>query len=453
MAKRKKPNVPTYAPANAWQRYQKKLRRQTARKRAIKRIPVYAAALIVLLALGQGLFWGLSQIPWPSPEASEKASTEAKPGAKPALDAALIPRILAEMSLSEVTRPAFPVTAGNGQLQMHTSIDPELQQYAQTHIDKKYAKYFGLVAMKPESGRIVAMVSLDKTGRETNVCTRPDFPAASLFKIVTAAAAIEEYGFRTNTPMAYNGRKHTLYKSQLKPTDNKYTRHISFADSFAESINPVFGKIGSHRLKKDGLEKYARAFGFTREIPFDLPLPRSPMAIKNEPYHWAEIASGFNQQTLISPLHAALLTSAVVNQGELMRPILIETVRRGHETLYKSQPESLNQAVSPDTAAELQKLMRATVTQGTARRMFRDCQRDPLLSGLTIGGKTGSINNNPEKIKYDWFTGFAKEKKGADQLAVSVFVAHKEYIGRRAGIYAKNLFKQYFTKKQTKPRI
>jgi len=449
MAKRKKSNVQTYAPANAWQRYQKKLRRQTARKRAIKRIPVYAAALIVLLALGQGLFWGLSQIRWPSPEASETVSTEAAPG----LDAALIPQILAEKSLSEVTRPAFHVTAGNGQFEMQTSIDPELQQYAETHVDKKYAKYFGLVAMKPASGRIVAMVSLDKTGRNTNVCTRPDFPAASLFKIVTAAAAIEEYGFRTSTPMAYNGRKHTLYKSQLKPTDNKYTRHISFADSFAESINPVFGKIGINRLKKAGLENYARAFGFNRKIPFDLPLSRSPMAIKNEPYHWAEIASGFNQQTLISPLHAAVLTSAVVNQGELMRPILIETVRRGDETLYKGHPENLNQAVSPDTAEELQKLMQATVTQGTARRMFRDCRRDPVMSGLTIGGKTGSINNNPEKIKYDWFTGFAKEKNGPAKLAVSVFVAHKEYIGRRAGIYAKNLFKQYFTKEQTKPRI
>lgn len=449
MTKRKKPNIQTCAPASAWQRYQAKLRRQTARRQAIKRIPVYAAALIVLLALGQGLFWGLSHIHWPSPEASETASTDSKP----VLEQALLPRILAETPLSDLARPAFHVTAGNGQLQMHTSIDPELQMYAETHVDKKYAKYFGLVAIKPESGRIVAMVSLDKTGRSTNVCTRPDFPAASLFKIVTAAAAIEKYGFRTSTPMAYNGRKHTLYKSQLKPTDNKYTRHISFGDSFAESINPVFGKIGRNRLKKSGLERYARAFGFNRKIPFDLPLSRSPMVIKDEPYHWAEIASGFNHQTLISPLHAAVLTSALVNQGELIRPILIETVRRGDETLYTSHPESLNQVVSPDTAAELQKLMQATVTEGTARRMFHDCKRDPVLSGLTIGGKTGSINNNPEKIKYDWFAGFAKEKNGSDKLAVSVFVAHKEYIGTRSGVYAKNLFKQYFTKKQTKPRI
>lgn len=449
MAKRKKPNIQTCAPASAWQRYQTKLRRQTARRQAIKRIPVYAAALIALLAIAQGVFWGFNQIRWPSPEVSETASTETAPG----LDAALLPQILSETPLPELTRPAFHVTAGNGQLEMQTSIDPELQQYAETHIDKKHAKYFGLVAMKPESGKIVAMVSLDKTGRRTNICTRPDFPAASLFKIVTAAAAIEEYSFRTSTPMAYNGRKHTLYKSQLKPTDNKYTRHICFADSFAESINPVFGKIGTNRLKKAGLKKYARAFGFNRKIPFDLPLSRSPLAIKNEPYHWAEIASGFNQQTLISPLHAAVLASAVVNQGEMMRPILIETVRRRDETLYESQAESLQQAVSPDTAAELQKLMQATVTEGTARRIFHDCRRDAVLSALTIGGKTGSINNNPEKIKYDWFTGFAKEEKGPDKLAVAVFVAHKEYIGRRAGIYAKNIFKQYFSKNKTTPRI
>ncbi len=446
MAKRSKLNIQSCAPTHAWQRYQTKLHRQSARERMIKRIPAYIFVLILLFVLMKGFFWALERMPAPSPEASESVSGRSAQ----VLDPSLLPKILADEPWSEVTKPSFSVTAGIDELQMHTTICPTLQETIQNSIDQKYAKYFGLVAIKPESGEVVAMVSFDKTGRNTNVCTRPDFPAASLFKIITAAAAIEEYGYSAGTRMAYNGRKHTLYKSQLKPENNKYTNHISFEASFANSINPVFGKIGINQLKKSGLEKYSRAFGFNRNIDFDLPLPESPMVIKNEPYHWAEIASGFNKQTLISPLHAAVLVSGIMNNGELMRPILIASAHKEGETIYQSSPRRLNRAISPDTAQKLKRFMHATVSEGTARNAFRGCQRDPVLSRLTIGGKTGSINNNPEHIKYDWFAGFGEEKNGSRRkLVVSVFVAHKEYIGTRAAVYAHRALQAYFEKKQT----
>jgi cell division protein FtsI/penicillin-binding protein 2 len=95
--------------------------------------------------------------------------------------------------------------------------------------------------------------------------------------------------------------------------------------------------------------------------------------------------------------------------------------------------------------------MAATITSGTARKVFRGHSHNKVLSRLWLGGKTGSIFNRPHDARYDWFVGFANEKKGAAKLVVSVMVAHEEYIGTRAGQYARmvieHYFKDYFSKK------
>ncbi len=439
---RSKPNTSTFrafASSSAWRSYQFKLRRQSAKKQAIKRLPAYLLLLIVLLAAVKGVFW-IYERATPSSPATE---TNTNPLVR-SLDQTTIQGFLARRPLSEITRNSFDLDIGIQHYRMQTSILEPLQQQIVNNIDKKYARYFALVAMEPETGKIVTMASHDKTSADSNVCIRPDFPAASLFKILTAAAAIEQLEFNSNTQVTYNGKKHTLYKSQLQPKNNKYTNHLSFAKSFADSINPVFGKLGINRLKKEGLEKYGRAFGFNRELPFDLQLPPSPLTIEENSYNWAEIACGFNRKTLISPLHAAVLASAAVNRGKLMHPTLIETVRQNEQIVYQSQSPEFSQAVAPETAEILKKLMHETIPRGTASKTFRSARRDPVLSELYIGGKTGSINNNPEKIKYDWFAGFAEAPGGSRKLAIAVFVAHKDYIGTRAAAYAKTAFKEYF---------
>ena len=410
-------------------------------------MPAYFAALIILFVVIKGVFW-ICDLTFNRSPASEAVSTSS---VQP-MDQGTLQAILANRTLAEITRPCFDLNAGIRQYRMQTSIHAPLQERIANNIDKKYARHFALVAMEPETGKIVAMVSHDKTRAGANVCTRPDFPAASLFKIVTAAAAVELFEFNCNTPVSYNGKKYSLYKSQLKPKDNKYTNHISFADSFADSINPVFGKVGINQLKKTGLEKYAAAFGFNRRIAFDLPLPESPLTIEAEPYNWAEIACGFNRETLISPLHAAVLVSGAFNEGKLLYPTLVETVHQDNQVVYQSRRRTFSQAVSPETANILKELMHTTITEGTARNSFRSARTDPTLKELYIGGKTGSINNNPKHIKYDWFAGFAEGSGDSRKLAVAVLVAHKDYIGTRAAAYAKMAFKEYFKQPANGPR-
>jgi len=337
-------------------------------------------------------------------------------------------------------------------LTLETSLDLPLQNFLIDKMDRflsrrrAQSRHVGIVALNPDSGKIVAMVGFDENDQSANPCVGQLFPAASVFKLITAAAAVEELGYTSETVFNYNGRKHTLYKSQLKNRINKYTNRISLRDSFAQSVNPVFGKIGFQKLRRDNLEKYAEAFGFNQSIQFEIPLVSSEFIISDEPYQWAEIASGFNRKTVITPLHGALLASVPLNKGRLLEPTLIDRiVDESGKEIYSGKAATYHQTISPESASIVRDLMRATITSGTCRKTFRGFQRDSILSQLNIGGKTGSINNATHDARYDWFVGYAQQKNGPVKLAISVVVAHGDYIGTKASQYAKIAMRQYFS--------
>ena len=328
---------------------------------------------------------------------------------------------------------------------VETSLDIPLQTRLLNAMDRVNSRYIAMVALDPGTGRILAMASFDKTGRLGNPCTSAEFPAASIFKIVTAAAAVEQCGYTARSKMKFNGYKHTLYKSQLKERTNRYTNTISFKNSFAQSVNPVFGKIGILYLGKPQLEAYGDAFGFNQKLGFEIFCAPSRLTIKDAPYHWAEIASGFNNQTTLSPLHGAVLAAVPLNQGRLVEPTIVDRiVDKDGEVFYRNRSMFAGQAIAADTARVVATLMETTVKSGTCRKAFRGAKRDKILSKLVIGGKTGSIFDKGHTMRFDWFVGYAREKKGPGKMAVSVLVAHEEYIGIRASEYARMAFRHYF---------
>ena len=342
--------------------------------------------------------------------------------------------------------PEITIEYKDQPLTVETTLDPELQESILKEISKSTARQVAVVVMEPETGRIISMSGYDRDRTDSNPCVATCFPAASIFKMVTAAAAIESRDFSPDTPLHFNGRKHTLYKSQLKDTRNRYTTTITLRDSFAQSINPVFGKIGIFSLGKNTLEKYAYAFGFDRKIQFDMPVAESRFSISDDSYHIAEIACGFNRETLITPLHGALMASAAVNSGTLMTPALVDSIEDiDGRTIYQNHPEPLSQAISPGAAARLRKLLEATVSHGTARKAFRGWRRDHILSKLDIGGKTGTIDNSDHTVRYDWFCGFAQDRKTGRKITVAVLVGHaKPRLDVRAARYARMAMRNYF---------
>jgi cell division protein FtsI/penicillin-binding protein 2 len=351
--------------------------------------------------------------------------------------------------LSDLVAKRFDVRWGDQKLSIEPSIDETLQHYLHERLYERTSRYIAIVVMEAASGRILALVGYDQSDPVGNPCLDAHFPAASIFKIVTAGAAMEHCNLSSRSTLTYNGAKHTLYKSQLKDINNRYTHKTTLAASFAQSVNPVFGKLGSHCLGQQALEQYAAAFGFNRAIPFELPLPPSQAPVTDDAYQWAEVASGFNRQTVISPLHGALLAAVVPNAGMLLEPTIVDRITGPQgRVLYRSGSKQEARAVTPETALELERLMRETVSRGTARKIFRNRAKDRVLSQLVIGGKTGSIDNKAHDARYDWFVGFARHTASRTAIAVSVVVAHEKYIGRRAGEYARLAMQEYF-----RPRI
>ncbi|MGB9499309.1 MAG: penicillin-binding transpeptidase domain-containing protein [Dissulfuribacterales bacterium] len=414
-----------------------------------RRIPGYAVLLCVLVLIVYGVFTLPNKMLFVPGETHSRIFADNIEN----FDKRTLQKINRMMPFTNVTNKRFALSTGGKTYEIRSSLSPSLQNFIIEHIDRKNSRFFAFVAIEADTGRILSMVSYDKNNPDSDICTNPDYPAASLFKIITSAAAIEKFGFNCNTPVTFNGNKYTLYKTQLKDRLNKYTNRISFKEAFADSINPVFGKIGIHLLGKSALETYATAFGFNKTFDFEIPLKPSCLTINDDPYNWAEIACGFNNKTRISPLHGALMVSIILNDGKLIEPTLIDNIIRDNQMVYQRNSHAAAQIIKPHTSITLKKLMNASITSGTASKSFSGFKKDSILSKLNIGGKTGSINNNAQHLKYDWFEGFAEEKNGLKKIITSVLVVHDKYIGIRAARYSRMAIKEYFKNYYAKAEI
>jgi cell division protein FtsI/penicillin-binding protein 2 len=446
------PKIRINREGSSWRAYQDQLKRDdknAAQKRIMRRhlkfiLPLIVVSFAVYVSI-TGSFGSLFHNPKEAPGTVKTQRTSQKTEAPIFFNKDQIRHFIDSSHISNLYDNSFEIQNNGKHLRVQTSIDPSLQNYLTKKLDRKNSSHIGIVAMDPEDGRILSLVGYDKSDPLNNPCLDSSFPAASIFKIITAAAALEKGNLGLNSKLQYNGGKYTLYKSQLKEKTNKYTNKISLKDAFAKSVNPVFGKLGSLYLGKEELESYAKAFGFNRQINFEIFLSPSPIVFTDEPYQWAEVASGFNRQTKMSPVHGALITATIFNQGRLIEPTIVDRIidEKGVD-LYQGQPATIHQAFAPDTSDAMDELMKATVRSGTVRGAFRKYRRDKIISRLEIGGKTGTINNKTDDVKYEWFVGYAQDKAGDSKLILSVLVAHEKYIGIRAVQYAIMAFKKYF---------
>ena len=424
-----------------WREYQDGLKWSAAKKKIINAFLKYSVLAFLLFVAVYGITSGLGG------KSFSHLATEYFPPSNDghSFDKKNVQALLNHVSFVNLKEKGFDFVSNDHTFRVETSLNIGLQNYLLSKLNTSTARYIGIVAMDPANGKILSMVSFNKVDPSDNPCLDNRFPAASIFKIVTASAAIEKYGFSSNHVFTYNGMKHTLYKSQLRERKNRFTNRITFKDAFAQSVNPVFGKIGSLYLGKETLEEHAKAFGFNRDINFEIIVDPSCVALSDKPYQWAEIASGFNNKTKISPLHGAMMASAIINQGRLLEPTIIDRiVNEKGRIIYKGKLVPMSQAMAPNASQTLNRLMENTIKNGTGRKAFRRYRRDKILSRLNIGGKTGSIDNKAHDARYDWFVGFAEEKKAGKKIALSVIVAHEKYIGLRASYYARIAMKKYF---------
>jgi hypothetical protein len=314
-------------------------------------------------------------------------------------------------------------------LHIKTTFDKELQAEAEKWVKSAGSLDAALVVIDPLDGRVLAMAGSGSRSK-LNPAVSGSFPAASVFKIITAAAAIERNNYTRDSYVLFDGGRHTLYKGNVVKEPDVGRHKSSLKDSFAHSINSVFGKLGIYTLGPDALKEAAESFRFNSPILFEMEVTPSSFVLEDreDSFMLAGLASGYNRTTKVSPLHAAMVVASVYNGGKIMEPYFVEEVSDGsYKLLYQGAPKALGEVMSQGTALELWELLKAAVYEGTGRKRFYDAETHKVLKHLDLGGKSGTINDT-DGNSVDWFVALSriKDQDGAMSrpLAIAAVIVH-----------------------------
>ncbi len=340
---------------------------------------------------------------------------------------------------------------------VQTTLDPDAQSAAYDGLSALGDDVQGsVVAIEPSTGKILAMVSLptydpneladhDFTAvakRAEELDDRDDEPLlnraiqtrlapGSVFKLVTAAAAIEELGYDADSQVPGGA----TYQLPLTSDDSGLidnegrdcgTDKIPFTQAMAQSCNTTFAKLAID-VGADTMLDQAEAFGFNSDYLDDL----SPQAQSNFPRGMNEPEtgqSGIGQfEVQATPLQMAMVSAAIANGGTVMRPYLVDGVLTPElERLPQTDPEELSSAISSSTADVLTDLMVETVSNGTAS--------PAAIPGYDVAGKTGTAQSGVDEVApYAWFTSFAPAEDPEVAVAVMIESAPGTERGEIAG--------------------
>ena len=307
--------------------------------------------------------------------------------------------------------------------------DPAAQEYIEKVLSQYRPDYGVFVAMDARTGRIIALAnrSQNPVVQGENLALRATFPAASIFKVVTAGAVLDTEKVRPDTRIAYNGANHTLYKRNVVETkENRWTRRITLREAFGSSVNTVFGKLGLFYAGPEMLRTYAERFHFNHPIRADIPAQTGYSRFTaDDPWSVVSAASGFTQDNTMSPVHGAMIAATVANDGVMMEPYVVESiVDQAGQSMYKAAPRRTAIVVGPETARQLRELFEQTVLTGTSRKSFRTAVRKRRFENVEFGGKTGSLTGLNPRGKCDWFVGYALF--GENRIAVAALTVNEE---------------------------
>ncbi len=325
------------------------------------------------------------------------------------------------------------------------TLDEKLQKSADDLLKRYKPDYSAIFMMDAKTGRVLIYSSFQKEEAAENLLKKATYPAASIFKIVTATAAIDKNGLSPQHKIQFNGGNWTLYKKNVMlDTINRWTRTVSFREAFAKSMNTPFGKIGLHHLDPKDLENYAQRFMFNRAIPTDFPVDMGVATIPTEKnFELTEVAAGFNKHNRMSPIQGAMIAAAVINKGQMIAPYLVETVHNEeNKVLYTGAPLVLNSAMAPQSSEQIRDLMGETIISGTSRRSFSSLRRNKKFSEIEMGGKTGHLTGYDPKGQVDWFVGYASN--GDRHIAIGVVTVNKKFWTVKSSYIGQSLFKKAF---------
>jgi cell division protein FtsI/penicillin-binding protein 2 len=290
------------------------------------------------------------------------------------------------------------------------TIDPELQSKIGRYIRQHLVPYGFFIAENPKTGRLLAFWGSRRSQYDGSLLLRATYPAASLFKIITATDALSQRKITPNTRIHFHGCLYCIGPAYWHNDRRRDRIEFTVAEALGKSINTVFAKIALKYLSPNDLRETAVRYGFNRPLRSDLPIDPSHADIPDDLNGFAFASAGFGD-VAISPIHAAAIAGALSNEGVMMKPHLIEKIiGEGGKILYQDSPEYLYSVTSPPISQTMIKMMRSTVVKGTGHRAFFRWRFNPKLRHILVAGKTGTLTGKNPAGHYVWFIGTASNQ-------------------------------------------
>jgi penicillin-binding protein A len=372
-------------------------------------------------------FLAFLALPWPlaasgeSPAAPAVPAPAAIPSSPQVTSAPAAPaRAPATLRLQDrgldAASDRYVAPLGDGQAVL--TLVPRVQQQIEKVLSDARVPWGAAVLLDPRTGRVLAMA--EHSQREPGargLSLQARAPAASIFKIVTSAALLHR-GFDPASEVCYHGGQHRVRQVNLADDPRRDRRCLSLSSALGHSANVVFAKLADRALNAELLRSEAERFLFNRPIPFPQPVETSRAEIPDDAFGLATTAAGFGPVRL-SALHGAILAAIVANGGVFVPPEVVASATGAELPPGAGSRRVLDERV----AGALAGMMRTTVTEGTARRFFRERRgRGASFSQLTVAGKTGSLSEADPFRDYSWFIGFAPADR--PQVAFAVVVVN-----------------------------
>ena len=298
---------------------------------------------------------------------------------------------------------------------LYTSIDINIQMYAQQLADKtlvkKGAKRVSIIVMNPRNGELYAMVNApeynlndpytlnyddeDTTGNKMdklnnmwrNFCINDTYEPGSVFKMVTATAALE-LGVVSLSDMYTCGGSTTVADRRIRC--HKTTGHgtQTFTQTVMNSCNPAFIEWG-RRVGVDNFYTYIDKLGLTSKTGIDIAGEAGTIIHKKENVGEVELATlSFGQSFQITPMQMLRAAAAIVNGGNLVTPhFAIKTCAADKTTYSEFSYSTTQEAVSKETSDTMKDILRQVVEEGGGKNAY--------IEGFSIGGKTATSQKLP----------------------------------------------------------
>ncbi len=320
-----------------------------------------------------------------------------------------------------------PVAGSTLKISMDYNIQMYAQQMAEKVMEEKQADKVGILLMNPQNGEILAMVNVpefnlndpftlnsgnhehlsDEKKQDAlnqmwrNGCINDTYEPGSTFKVITAAACLEEGAVSLSDNFSCPGYK---IVEDRKIRCHKVGGHgaETFVEGIQNSCNPVFIEIGL-RLGTDNFYKYFGQFGLMDMTGVDLPGEAGTIMHKKENVGQVELATmSFGQSFQITPLQLASTVASIANGGERITPhfgvSVLDSDGKEVETFDYGRGRRI---VSKETSETMKELLESVVSEGSGKNAF--------VEGYHIGGKTATSQTLPRSAnKYiSSFVGFA----------------------------------------------